>query len=127
MLNMPVYRRRGTTAREWSASTSELRSPCYTIECYACTAIRKPERCLWRYVPNHLFKLCILGPPPAEDRQSPGAHLALPTTQIQYSSRPVSSLGLNSARVRRAPMEQEGVTSQLSIYRHSSTYKLLDM
>ena len=55
MLNMLVYRRRGTTAREWPASTSELRSPCYTVEYYASTAIRKPERCLWRYVPQHLL------------------------------------------------------------------------
>lgn len=65
-----------------------------------------------------ILNFCISDPPPAEERHSPGAHLALQTAQNQYSSRPVSSLGLNSARVRRAPAEQEGLASQLSIYRH---------
>lgn len=32
MLNVPAYRRRGPTAREWPDSTSELRSPSYTTE-----------------------------------------------------------------------------------------------
>ncbi|KAG9315652.1 kinase-like domain-containing protein [Chiua virens] len=40
----------------------------------------------------------------AEDRRSPGAR---PTSQNQYSSRPGSSLGLNSAHALRTPMEQE--------------------
>lgn len=55
MLNIPAYRRRGATAREWPDSTSKLRSPCHTTEEHASTAIRKPERCLWRYVPSHLL------------------------------------------------------------------------
>jgi hypothetical protein len=47
-------------------------------------------------------------PRPAEGRHSPGAQSALPTNQNLYTSRPGSSLGLNSARVRRVTTEQEG-------------------